>query len=564
MIYNLIKFNSKSIKKSLDFSFIVDGGRFDVFVKSVEGIKTLNRNYPKYSTVTIKVKTVKDVAVLYIQNSPFDAVCIDGDVEIWASGNLGNAVFMKNLNASFKHEKQIYFNEKTLQQPVFSESMNDNYVLLKGFEEEVFKSEKYEDIKHIWFMSKVRLFNYISGVFSNNSERINLQMPLFRFSKRFSPESVPITNLAMIDTLAFCHNRYIEEDGKLKNSRLNFLKGENVVFVNENPFYIEDEFSTLPITRDIFRNYKKNIVIPREIENLITELEKDFIKCTNLYVPMFTLLSDNFYVYDTTFNAYRKFFENTKVNKIIILASYSCLPLVAAAKSSNVKVLEYQYAAMTKNHTAYTINYHINDLFTPDYLLTWGTYWADKFDREYKNVECVGYDLKLNGLENKEKKEKIVFVSQTGISKKICEYALFIAKQKPNLQIEVKLHAHDVNIYKDIYSDILNSKYKNIKIITDPSISIGEVINDAKFVVGAFSTALYEAASIGCITFVLDGLNSELSEDLYTTVSHVKLIKSKKEILHFIKNKPKIVENNILETPKNDVIQKILSNIGGE
>lgn len=244
------------------------------------------------------------------------------------------------------------------------------------------------------------------------------------------------------------------------------------------------------------------------IENLIKYLKQKLsnrLKKSDLDVVKNSLLhiSKKLNIYHYLYN---KLFDKFDP-KIIFLedAGYGVRSYILKwAKERGILTAELQHGCTSKNHPAYNysdiiLNSDIYRKYLPDYFLTYGKYWNKLINTPVKKV-IIGnpnYSENINNLnvskKNKNRK-KILIISQgtmTDIFKKIT-IGLASLIDKKNYKILFRPHPAELPMVKEKYSEFFGIDAIELDTKTDlyPSLL------DADFVVGAYSTALFEAVGI--------------------------------------------------------------------
>lgn len=184
---------------------------------------------------------------------------------------------------------------------------------------------------------------------------------------------------------------------------------------------------------------------------------------------------------------------------VILVVSYSFEKMVLCelAKERKIPVIELQHGMIGPMHIAYNFYSKINLPSFPDYLFTFGQFERDKakFPISKEHIISVGYPE----LENKSKiynkikqtKKIILFISQT--LEIIAEYANIAAQNldEKKYHIIFQLHPKEYSDWKLRLGAYLN--HPNIEVRGDYKQTVHGSLAQADWVVGNFSTVLYEA-----------------------------------------------------------------------
>ena len=189
--------------------------------------------------------------------------------------------------------------------------------------------------------------------------------------------------------------------------------------------------------------------------------------------------------------------------KIVIFTCYYSLEnmcLCEVAKENKIQTIELQHGGMGSLHIAYNFMKKVRLPNFPDYIFTFGK--LDKLKTRFPinddNIIPVGFpelECSYNKYYKKRSKSKerkiILFVSQGLIE--IAKYAKYVADKldETKYRIVFKLHPKEYGEKKNIYGKYL--MHSNIEICGDYNKIIYEFLAEADWVVGSYSTVLYEA-----------------------------------------------------------------------
>lgn len=224
---------------------------------------------------------------------------------------------------------------------------------------------------------------------------------------------------------------------------------------------------------------------------------------------------------------HEKLFEKWKPKIIFInCASYGGpnATVTKRAKEMGIKVGEFQHGIVTKAHPAYNYGQELkNDeefsKYLPDFFLVCGDFWRTQVRGPFKTV-TIGNPHFWGNLSAKVSKERIdnekkeyrskkivLIISQGTITNITVNLAKNLSKLLDNkYYIIFRLHPGEVGFkerYRELYS------HKNIEI--SKSEDIYELISRSNYVVGVYSTTIFEAFSFGKPVFVLDHPLSRLN-----------------------------------------------------
>lgn len=245
-----------------------------------------------------------------------------------------------------------------------------------------------------------------------------------------------------------------------------FISDEIIVWLNE----IADNFN-------LSRKHLKLFFIRRSMQFFILE---------KLYLVLFTL---------------------RRYKKIYMVGTYFRMHVVSAARKKGIAVAELQHGVITPYHLGYSYPNREKNIFFPDELICMGKFWTDYTPiPSDTRLELIrpSFIERLSSFSAEKRKQagKVVFNSQGVIGKDIFSFALEVAKLCPELEVVFRLHPSEI---LEKYQESLSGRdsLSNFKLShRDPNIFA--LMAEAEFVVGVFSTTLFEAMVLGCKIILLD------------------------------------------------------------
>lgn len=282
----------------------------------------------------------------------------------------------------------------------------------------------------------------------------------------------------------------------------------------------------------------------KEIERLITFVNDNFT--FNLEEEYYKRLKKKLINLSKKLKYYHLFYKALFVSispQIIFVkcASYGNRSyLIKWIKDMGIKVGEFQHGNISKEHIAYNYSNCIlkNDeykKYLPDYLLTYGQYWNENMTIPVQKV-IIGNPHFHNKLkeysrkeEAKKQKEKILIVSQGTLTNKLVNLTkeLSVLIKDENYEIIYRLHPGEVP-FKERYKELY--KYNNITI--SDSGDIYDLIYKSDYIIGVYSTTVYEAIGFNKPIFIYE---HEISKNISKKIG--KRFTDAKELYFFIKEK---------------------------
>jgi hypothetical protein len=242
------------------------------------------------------------------------------------------------------------------------------------------------------------------------------------------------------------------------------------------------------------------------------------------------------------FQFYNQLIKKRKPKQIYLVCSYGYkLALIAAAKKNGVETIELQHGTMNKFHAGYSFPGYSSIDYFPDKIFFFGEYWKNcmEFPIQEQNKVVYGFPYfqrqkeKYKGI--KKKKGSVLIISQGTIGKKLSSFLWQCAGFFENHQVSYKLHPGEYDRWKAEYPDLVRfSKMKNVKVVDDSQTNIYDFFAESEYVIGVYSTAVYEALSFNCKVMLVDLPGVEYLEDLIDQ-DFVKLLKTGEDLVKQLK-----------------------------
>ena len=206
---------------------------------------------------------------------------------------------------------------------------------------------------------------------------------------------------------------------------------------------------------------------------------------------------------------FKEFFESAGTKKLYIVNAYSHPSVVTGAKQAGVKVIEIQHGFISEYHPAYS--YPATRIqAAPNGLLVWGDYWrkAAKFPKGMKAITTgpsLAFLKQRSQIDpGKRVAKTIMFTSQGAVGLKLFEQAIHWANKLSDWQITFRLHPNE-----DL-ADFQKVKLPKNLSLSHKTPTFLELLSTHEYLVGGFSTTLYEGLSFGLkvIVLPLDGFEN--------------------------------------------------------
>ena len=287
------------------------------------------------------------------------------------------------------------------------------------------------------------------------------------------------------------------------------------------PYHFKNSFSKKLVYEEIliFKILFLAQVFEKKIKDHIEHLIKhsdfpNWLKNEKIVGKMF---ANSVAKYISAIKVYKKYLRRSKARAIFIVNYYSTLrrAIVKAAKDLGIKVVEIQHGLISPTHVAYIQKDPKNFDDVPDYVLLFGDFYKDiilnysELFREdqlfvvgnyyIETVKNAPPDLPddLKKLK-KGKKPIILLTSQTIFSRDV--YKPYIEKilNTRKYHLIIKNHPGDLKDKFKIYEN-----HPDVTVISDPSISLYELLKIVDIHITVNSTSAIEALMFGVPSLIL-------------------------------------------------------------
>jgi len=423
--------------------------------------------------------------------------------------------------------------------------ITDN-ISLKKLAEFFWKLEKEFDLIHyeindvkVWQYQRFRIFLTIArqlGVFNHAHTKKTKFLEILSAAPSLLYNSIfsnPILGNYNKETLVFSSGRKIKVNewfidiyteyfiDKLKNGSFEIIEelylNRHLPSETKNRKHQDyQQISTfLKSKLSIFKLNKKQLLFISEIEKFIkTKLGAE--------INLKTLFRNGYLTFKNDFEFYNKLIRKRKPTKIFLICSYGYkMALVAAAKQNQVETIEIQHGTVNKYHLGYSYPNHSYIDYFPDKIYFWSEYWKNcmHFPLAEENKFVSGFPYFRNQKERFQGVSKIpkqvLIISQGTIGNQLSEFIWKSRDVLKNYKVIYKLHPGEFDRWVNEYPCLNKlNELDNISIIDNNNSNLYSYLAKSEFVVGVYSTAVYDALSFNCKVILADLPGVEFLEDL--------------------------------------------------
>lgn len=189
--------------------------------------------------------------------------------------------------------------------------------------------------------------------------------------------------------------------------------------------------------------------------------------------------------------------------------------LVESCSSLGISTLELQHGTITPFDLGYSYPGDRDNTAASDHLFVWGDYWKESVEYPLpdQRVHPVGFpyfDQRVRELEEPARRDRVTFISQTGLGETLSRIALETARRAEAEEIVYKLHPSEIDTWRRQFPWLMDSP---VQVVGD-EVALYRLLSESKVQVGVCSTVLYEGLALGTRTLLVDLPGVKYVEDL--------------------------------------------------
>ena len=215
-----------------------------------------------------------------------------------------------------------------------------------------------------------------------------------------------------------------------------------------------------------------------------------------------------------------RLFARAGVRKVFVVNAWK-RAMIAGAQDAGAKVVEPMHGAISDIHPYLTWENQDWVAYQPDELLEWGEYWGEiaNLPAHTKRkvigapsvvVDAMARERELDAVDQAHLSNTVVVASQAHATKKITRFLLEAAAQHPTFIFTLKQHPQETPVDFELVANkafrkgkLATAKVPSNLILADPSVNTLELMARSEFVLGVYTTSLFEAFALGCKVGVL-------------------------------------------------------------
>lgn len=368
----------------------------------------------------------------------------------------------------------------------------------------------------------------------------------------YSVFSNPLSGNYNKDILVFSAGRKVKVDGKYIDIYSEYLVNK----LPENSYEIIEELylnKHLPAekrvrkhqdfqqVRTTIKSKLSSFKFSGEQVEFIERIEEKIKSGLNAEINLKRLLLTGYLTFKYDYEFYDKLIRKRKPKQIFLVCSYVYkLALISAAKKNGVETIEIQHGTIDKFHLAYSFPGQSTIDYFPDKIYFFGEYWKNCMTFPIKEENKIVYGFpyfqqqkgKYASIEKK--RRSILIISQGTIGKNLSKFLRKSTELLHDYQITYKLHPGEYDRWKADYPDLVKfSEQENVTVIDNNNTSLYTFLAESEYVIGVYSTAIYEALAFNCKVMCIKLSGIEYLEDVIEK-GYVKLVTVPEDISKFL------------------------------
>ncbi|MGM0608048.1 MAG: hypothetical protein ACQESP_06495, partial [Candidatus Muiribacteriota bacterium] len=281
-------------------------------------------------------------------------------------------------------------------------------------------------------------------------------------------------------------------------------------------------------------------------KEIFLKVENEINKFFNINIDLIPCIKKSAKKFKINYYFFKKLFKIKKPEKLFILESYGEFQQAAvkAAKDSGIKAIEFQHGAINNYHMGYSFPGLKNNSLKcfPDKIFVWDDIWkriCENFPLSQNNLINCGFDYlkyqkkKFNKINKKD--NQILIISQGTLTAEISSIIIKNINSLQKYKIIYKLHPGEYERWKNCNKLVQLSEFDNVKVIDNNKIHLYKLLKESKYVIGAYSTVIFEALFFDCRIFLLELPGVKEFMKKFFEEKNIKLIKDDEKIINFLK-----------------------------
>lgn len=199
------------------------------------------------------------------------------------------------------------------------------------------------------------------------------------------------------------------------------------------------------------------------------------------------------------------------IKEVFLVVSYGNPPLLDACRQLHITATEIQHGVINQFHLGYDFGERADSFYhpyMPNKLVLWDGMWrhAASFSKSIEEIEVKEpsyFKLQRQSVQHVQEKDNQILVISQGVNGR--QQASLVAKNVSNLsnyEIIFKLHPSEYKRWTGYSELVAIANLPNVTIIESSEENLYALIKSSRYVIGVFSTALFEAIGLEKKVFV--------------------------------------------------------------
>jgi len=247
----------------------------------------------------------------------------------------------------------------------------------------------------------------------------------------------------------------------------------------------------------------RNVIFNKKDIVLLKQLQKSFNNRYDICINFNSLVVNQISQFKIEYDFYYELLQIKNPKQVYIVVGYGQKPLISACKNNSVEVIEFQHGLISRYHMGYSYPLNQKLYYYPDKLYLFGKYWSKNTPLPDKNTkfEYTGFPYFENLVKKKtisKKKNQVVFISQLPVQEQLFEIAYRFAQKNKIYDVFFKFHPKEQMKEKSILIGEKAKSLLNFTLIQKVQADIYDLLSSAEYIVGVYSTSVYEALALKC------------------------------------------------------------------
>jgi hypothetical protein len=296
----------------------------------------------------------------------------------------------------------------------------------------------------------------------------------------------------------------------------------------------------------------------QETVSKVKEIQERFNCEFDVNIDLIKLALDAVNKWKSELPLYENLLRRIDPKALFVVVSAGHETIISAAKKLNIETFELQHGSPSPGKLNYDYSSGCTKTSFPDWFLAYGEFWInDILPISHHNIIDFGYPYLNHATEkynNVIKKNQVLIIPQPGISENIINFThRLIHEIHDGIQILYKVHPSEVD-----FDGLKELSDAGVIIEYDGSNDFHLLMAESKWVIGVYSTMLYESVAFGCHCYVLNVRGCEYMKN-FIDYGYAQLVDDVYDIDFMADIDYSVVDMNIFSTVTKCKFEKIMN-----